>query len=36
MKDKINELEMKSKNKNVRDLYTGRSNFKKGYQPRSN
>jgi propanediol dehydratase small subunit len=28
---KMNELEMKYKNKNVRDLYMGISDFKKGY-----
>jgi hypothetical protein len=33
---KINELETNSKNKNIRDLYRGISDFKKGYQPRTN
>jgi hypothetical protein len=36
MKDKINELESNSKNKNNRDLYRGIDEFKKGYQPRTN
>jgi hypothetical protein len=36
LKAKINELQTNSKNKNIRDLYTGISDFKKGYQPRTN
>jgi hypothetical protein len=36
LKDKINELESNSKNKNMRDLYRGINEFKKGYQPRTN
>jgi hypothetical protein len=36
LKDKINELESNSKNKNIRDLYRGVNVFKKGYQPRTN
>jgi hypothetical protein len=36
MKDKINEFENKNKNKNIRDLYRGINEFKKGYQPRIN
>jgi hypothetical protein len=36
MKNKINELETNSKNKNIRDLYRGINEFKKGYQPRTN
>jgi hypothetical protein len=32
----INELETNSKNKNIRDLYRGINEFKKGYQPRTN
>jgi hypothetical protein len=36
LKDKINELESKSKNKNIRYLYRGINEFKKGYQPRTN
>jgi hypothetical protein len=35
MKD-ITELETNSKNKNIRDLYRGINEFKKGYQPRNN
>jgi hypothetical protein len=35
MKDKINELESNSKNKNIKDLYRGITEFKKGYQPRT-
>jgi hypothetical protein len=33
LKDKINELESNSKNKNIRDQYRGINEFKKGYQP---
>jgi hypothetical protein len=36
LKDRINELESNSKNKNIRDLYRGINEFKKGYQPRTN
>jgi hypothetical protein len=36
LKDKINELARNSKNKNLRDLYRGINDFKRGYQPRSN
>jgi hypothetical protein len=36
LRDKINELESNSKNKNIRDLYRGINEFKKGYQPRTN
>jgi hypothetical protein len=36
LKDKINELATSSKNKNIRDLYTGIDEFKRGYQPRNN
>jgi hypothetical protein len=36
LKGKINELESNSKNKNIRDLYMGIDEFKKGYQPRTN
>jgi hypothetical protein len=35
LKDKINELESNSKNKNIRDLYRGINEFKKSYQPRT-
>ena len=33
---KIDELETNSKTKNIRDLYRGINDFKKGYQPRTN
>jgi hypothetical protein len=36
MKDKVNELEPNSKNKNIIDMYRSITAFKKGYQPRSN
>jgi hypothetical protein len=36
LKDKINELATNSKNKNIRGLYRGINEFKRGYQPRSN
>jgi hypothetical protein len=36
LKEKINELEMNSKNKNIRDLYRSMNEFKKGYQPITN
>jgi hypothetical protein len=36
LKDKIKELAMNSKNKNIRDLHRGINGFKKGYQPRNN
>jgi hypothetical protein len=36
LKNKINELETNSKNKNIRDLYRSIHEFKKGYQPRTN
>jgi hypothetical protein len=36
LKDKLNELESSSENKNIRDLYRDITEFKKGYQPRSN
>jgi hypothetical protein len=35
MKDKINELQSNSKNNNIRDMYNGITEFKKGYQPRT-
>jgi hypothetical protein len=35
LKDKINELATNSKNKNIRDLYRGINEFKRGYQPRN-
>jgi len=36
LKPKIEEVETNSKIKNIRDLYRGISDFKKGYQPRTN
>jgi hypothetical protein len=36
LQDKINEIELNSKNKNIRDLYKGITEFKKGYQPKTN
>jgi hypothetical protein len=36
LKDKINELESNSKNKNIRDQYRGINEFKKVYKPRTN
>jgi len=36
LKAKIEELENNSKTKNIRDLYRGISDFKKGYQPGNN
>jgi hypothetical protein len=35
LKDKINELAVNSKNKNIRDLNRGINEFKRGYQPRN-
>jgi hypothetical protein len=35
LKDRINELESNSKNKNIRDLYMGTNECKKGYHPRT-
>jgi hypothetical protein len=34
--DRINKLELNSKNKNIRKLYKGINEFKKGYQPVTN
>jgi hypothetical protein len=36
LKDRINELAMNSKNKNIRDLYRGINGFRRSYQPRNN
>jgi hypothetical protein len=36
MKDRINEIATHSKNKNIRDIYTGINECKKGYQPIAN
>jgi hypothetical protein len=33
---KIKELDSNSKNRNIRDLYRGINEFKKGFQPRTN
>ena len=34
MKAKVNKLEEISKNENIREMYKGINEFKKGYQPR--
>jgi hypothetical protein len=36
LKDKITDIELNSQNKNIRDLYWGITEFKKGYQPKTN
>jgi hypothetical protein len=36
MKAQIDELETDSTTKNIRDLYRGFGDFKRGYQPRNN
>jgi hypothetical protein len=36
LKGKIIEIELNSKNKNIRDLYRGITEFKKGYQTKTN
>jgi hypothetical protein len=36
LKDKLNDLTMISKNRNIIYLYRGINEFKRGYQPRSN
>ena len=36
LKGKLSEIETNSKNKNIRDLYRGIKEFKKGYQARVN
>jgi len=36
LKAKTDKLETNSKIKNIRDLYRGINDFKKGYQPRTN
>jgi hypothetical protein len=36
LKGKINKLETNNKNKNIRDVYRGINEFKKGYQPKIN
>ena len=35
MTAKVNKLEENSKNKNIREMYKGINEFKKGYQPRA-
>jgi hypothetical protein len=35
LKDRIGDLETNSKNKNIRDLYRGSTQFKRGYQRKS-
>jgi hypothetical protein len=36
LKDRIDETATNSKNNNIRDLYGGINELKRGYQPRSN
>jgi hypothetical protein len=36
LEDKINEIELTSKIKNIRDSYRGITEFKKGYQSKTN
>jgi hypothetical protein len=36
LKGKITDIELNSKNKNIRDLYRGITEFKIGYQPKTN
>ena len=36
LKGKLSEIDTNSKNKNIRDLYKGIKDFKKGYQARVN
>jgi hypothetical protein len=36
LKDKINELALNNKNKNIRDLYRGLNELKRSYKLRSN
>jgi hypothetical protein len=36
LKGKITEIELNSKDKNIRDLYRGIPEFKNGYQPKTN
>jgi hypothetical protein len=36
LKGKITDIELNSKNKNIRDLYRGITEFKNGYQPKNN
>jgi ribonuclease HII len=34
LKDKITGIELNNKNKNIRDLYRGITEYKKGYKPK--
>jgi hypothetical protein len=36
LKGKITDIELNGKNKNIRDLHRGITEFKKGYQPKTN
>jgi len=36
LEEKMNELETDSKNKNIRDIYTGTNEYNKACQPRRN
>jgi hypothetical protein len=36
LKGKITDIDLNSKNKNIRDLYRGITEFKKDYQPKTN
>jgi hypothetical protein len=36
LKGKINEIDLNSKNKNIREVYRGITEFKKSYQPVTN
>jgi hypothetical protein len=36
LKGKITDIELNSKNKNIGDLYRDITEFKKGYQPKTN
>ena len=36
LKAKIDKLEINSRIRNIRDLFRGTNNFKKGYEPRTN
>jgi hypothetical protein len=36
LKGKIADIELNSKNKNIRDMYKGKTEFKKGYRPKTN
>jgi hypothetical protein len=36
LKGKITDIELNSKNKNIRDLHKSITEFKKGYQPKTN